>query len=251
MRVYAPSSLSDTRPIVVYLHGGGFIGGDLETHDRLLRPLSNRSGAVIVAVHYRLAPEHPFPAANDDAYAALRWASSQARSLGADSRRLVLAGDSAGGLLAAATAIRARDESGPRVAKQILIYPVTDVRPGTHYDSWRAFDGTILTRAEMDYNLSLWLPPSVDRAQASTSPVLAKDLSRLPRTLIITAEHDPLRDEGERYADRLLEAGVPVETVRYSGMIHGFAQMAGALDAGKRVIDQIAAEIRELDEMRQ
>lgn len=246
VRIYvADTTVTGSRPLVLYYHGGGFIGGDLDTHDRLARQLANRSGAVIVSVAYRLAPEHPFPAANDDAYAALRWATSEARSLGADADRVVLVGDSAGGLISAATAIRARDERGPKVAKQILIYPNTDTRPGVHHTSWRTFDGMILNRAEMDQNLSYWLPAAVDGTQPAASPLLARDLRNLPPAVVITAEHDPLRDEAEAYARRLREAGVTVEATRYPGMIHGFAQMAGVLDAGKRVVNHIANEIRE------
>jgi acetyl esterase len=236
------SAGAQTGPLLVYFHGGGFIAGDLETHDRPLRAVANRCSATILSVVYRLAPENPYPAPVEDAYAAALWAAQHAAELGADPRRIVIGGDSAGGTLTALIAIVASKRGGPKLAGQILIYPGTDLRPGAVYPSWEENNGRMLTRIDVDRMYQMYLPQTVDPMDPAVSPLFApqQDLSSLPPALVITAEFDPLRDEGELYATRLHDAGVPVTLTRYPGMIHGFLQMPGALAGARRAIDQIA-----------
>lgn len=232
-------------PLVVWFHGGGFIAGDLDTHDRPLRALVNRCSCTLLSVAWRLAPEHPFPAAIEDAHTATLWAAAHAKQLDTDPKRLIVAGDSAGGAGATIATMLARERGGPEIAMQVLVYPSADMRAGYTYPSWKQHDRIILDRSEVDRWFSMYLPPEVDRSDPHVSPALASaaDLHCLPPAVVITGEFDPLRDEGETYAARLEEAGVAVSLSRYPGMIHGFFQMAGKLDAGKRVIEQIAKAI--------
>lgn len=235
VRIYRPHTAAASLPVVVYFHGGGFVLGDLETHDGVCRLLAAASGAVVVSVDYRRAPENPFPAAVQDAYAALRWAYGQAPSFGGDSRRLAVAGDSAGGNLAAVTCIRARDEQGPPIALQLLIYPVTDCRARRVV----AEEGCLLTAAHLRWFGQQYLndPASADDPWAS--PLRTRDLSALPPAVVLTVEHDPLRDEGEAFAARLADAGVPVEMRRFDGIFHG-AFGLGALMPRVRPAEEFA-----------
>jgi acetyl esterase len=245
-RLYRPEG-SRGGPLLVWFHGGGFISGDLDTHDRPLRAVANRARSAVLSVAYRLAPEHPYPAAIEDAHAVLSWAYAHAAAAyGADPSRIVVGGDSAGGNIAAVATMLARDRGGPPLASQILIYPDADARPGYTTDSWRTYDGILLDRANKDRGLSLYLPAGIDRTHPHVSPALAAaaDLRGLPPAYIVTAEHDPLRDEAENYASRLREVGVPVRLDRFPGMIHGFFQMAAKLDAGRDVIARVAADLR-------
>ncbi len=245
VRIYRPASQGRV-PVLVWFHGGDFVAGDLDTHDRPLRALANRSGCVVVSVGYRLAPENPYPAAVEDARAAIAWVGRHAGEIGGDARRIAVGGDGAGGNVATVAAMLAREHGDyPRIALQILLYPDTDARAGYNYGSWRENDGFILDRAEKDRQLALYLPEGVDRTQAHVSPALAppEALRRLPPALVITGERDPQRDEGELYASRLQQAGVSVSTIRYPGMIHGFFRMAGVLDAGGWAIDQVAKAV--------
>jgi acetyl esterase len=235
LRSYFPT-VDRTLPVVVYYHGGGFVLGDLDTHDRICRRLARASRAIVVAVEYRLAPEHPFPAAVDDAFAALGWVHDHAAELGGDPDRLAVAGDSAGGNLAAVTALRARDEGGPRLVFQVLVYPATNL---ADFDtaSHEAFrEGYLLSRPFMELNRRRYLPLEGQRRNPYASPLFAEDVSRLPSALIITAQFDPLRDEGEAYAHRLRAAGVPVKISRYDGVVHGFFGVS-AFRKGRRAVD--------------
>ena len=245
-RLYRSPRAAGARPLLVWFHGGGWVVCDLDTHDALCRRLCLGSGATVLSVDYRLAPEHRFPAAADDCAAAARWAFANAARLGADPSRVVLGGDSAGGNLAAAASLRLRDEDGPRAAGQLLVYPVTDHwRAG--FASYAEFaEGHGLTRGVMAWFWDHYLGGPLDDAALAAlppqaAPLRAPSLRGLPPALVLTAECDVLRDEGEAYAARLLEAGVPVEAVRCAGMHHGFFNWGGVLDGADRAVDRACA----------
>lgn len=220
VRIYRPSA-EGTLPALVYFHGGGWVIGDLDGSDNNCRLMAEQSGHVVVSVDYRLAPEAKFPAASDDCYTATKWVAENAASLGIDPTRIAVGGDSAGGHLAAVVSLMARDQGGPSVAFQLLIYPVTDYRFDT--GSYQAnANGYLLSKDMMVAFWDHYLNSPADADNPIASPLRAKDLSNLPPALVITAEFDPLRDEGEAYALRLKEAGNRVELTRYDGMIHGF-----------------------------
>ena len=241
IRIYRPADRDDL-PVVLYLHGGWFIAGGLETHDRPLRALANAAQCVLIAVDYRLAPEHPFPAAVNDAYYALLWVATHGDILKANVGRIAIAGDSAGGALAAVTARKAA-KTGMPVQLQVLIYPVTDSSLSTA--SWSAFaDGPGITLSIAKQAWSMYVPRTRERTNPDAAPLLAKDWKRLPPALVIVGEYDPLRDEGLDYAEKLRDAGVPVTQSVYAGMPHGFFQMAGYIDEGKAAIAEVAAAIK-------
>jgi acetyl esterase len=228
---------------MVYFHGGGWVLGNIESHEGICRALANAAGVTVVSVGYRLAPEHKFPAAALDAYAALMWAAASAQELGADPTRVVVAGDSAGGNLAAVACLMARDHRGPSVAYQVLIYPVIDFnleRPSYQ----ECAEGFFLTRAEMAWYWDHYVPSANDRRHPYASPCQSADLGGLPPALVITAEFDVLRDEGEDYAHQLQAASVPVTLRRYEGMIHGFVRRYPFFDKGKAAIEEIGREVR-------
>lgn len=230
-------------PAVLFCHGGWFFMGDLDTHDTMVRSLASAAGCAVVAVHYRLAPEHPCPAAVMDCSAALEWIAAHAGALGIDAGRLAVCGDSAGGALAAVVARRARDAGGPGLRMQVLIYPV--ISPKLDTPSWHSMtDAPIVSRARAELAWSMYAPYGSSIADSDAAPGAATDLTGLPPALIITAEHDPLRDEGEAYASSLTADGVAVQVHRYRGMIHGFAQMAGLIPAATEAINEIAAALR-------
>jgi acetyl esterase len=246
VRLYVPrtNDPSQTRaPVLVYYHGGGFVAGGLESHDTLLRALANRAQCLIVSVAYRLAPEHPFPAANDDAWAAVQWVCDHASEIGGDSQRLAVGGDSAGGLLAARVAQEAA-KLGPRLRLQMLLYPNLDAT--TSKASWRELGSGdyLVSLAQMVENFDAYLPNGINRGDPKVSPLFATDLGDIAPAVIITADHDPLRDEGDEYATKLQTARIPVIHTCWPGMVHGFASMAGVLDAGKQVIEQAASALR-------
>lgn len=239
-RVYTPE---DAGPgIVVYYHGGGWVVGSVDTWDSACRGLAAASGCRIVSVGYRLAPEHRFPAAADDAYDALTWVAAASQLTGAGP--LMVAGDSAGGNLAAVTALRARDAGGPDLVLQVLAYPVTDHDLDRH--SYQVYNGSefIVNRQDMVWYWDHYVPLMADRGNPYASPLRAASLSGLPPAYIVTAEHDPLRDEGFAYADRLRAARVPVQHRHFGSQIHGFFTMPGALDDADKAIADAGTAIR-------
>jgi acetyl esterase len=242
LRTYVPAG-SRPLPGLVFFHGGGWVRGSLQTHDVLCRALANGAGCVVVSVDYRMAPEHRFPAAIDDAVAATRWVAANAASLGIDARRLAAGGDSAGGNLAAAVALELRDEGGPPIVHQLLIYPVTD----HSFDTVSYRDnatGYLLTRSSMQFYWREYLREAADGNDFRASPLRAQRFDRLPAATVVTAEYDPLRDEGRAYADRLRGAGVAVEYREYAGLVHGFATSTGAIDAARLAVGEMAANLR-------
>jgi acetyl esterase len=246
-RIYTPRQSSGEestgRPLLVFFHGGGWVVGDLETHDGLCRNLANAAGAVTVSVEYRRAPEHKFPAAAEDAYAAICWAAENARELGADPARLAVSGDSAGGNLAAVAALMARDRGGPQVAYQVLLYPITDCVFET--PSYREFaDGHFLTRGAMRWFFQQYLTRPEEASQPYVSPLRAVSLAGLPPALVLTAECDVLRDEAEAYAARLKREGVSVEQIRAPGMIHGFLRRTDVFPQAHEMIALIGQRLK-------
>lgn len=237
-RVYEPSA--DPVATVVYFHGGGWVIGSVDDWDALTRALAVASGARVVSVDYRLAPEHPFPAAADDAYASLLWTAENL----ADGRPLMVAGDSAGGNLATVCALRARDESGPKLALQVLIYPVVD--HDTTGPCYREFTdtGLILNQAEMVWFWDHYVPNAADRSHPHASPLRAADHSGLPPAYVVIAGNDPLRDEGLAYAAKLEAAGVPVTVRRFDDQIHAFYSMVNVLDSANEAIAETGDAIR-------
>ena len=250
LRVYTPLGDGPLRegsfPLMVFFHGSGFVVCSLDTHDGMCRNLCAGTGCVVVSVDYRLAPEAKFPAASDDCLAATRWAVANAAALGADPGRVLIAGDSAGGNLAAVTALRIRDQGGPRLLGQLLIYPVTDYYdPGTPSMTENA-EGYGLTRAGMIWFWNHYLRKPSDAANPHASPLRASDLGGLPPALVVTAEYDPLRDEGESYAERLRQAGVPTQMKRWDGMNHGFFFWPGVVDRATAAMDDACAWVKTL-----
>jgi acetyl esterase len=244
VRVYTPNGTAPF-PVLVYFHGGGWVIGGLETHDGVCRALADGAGCVVVSIDYRLAPEHRYPAAAEDCYAATRWAAAHAAELGADAARLAVAGDSAGGNLAAVVSLMARDRSGPPIAFQLLIYPVTDARADTRSYRDNA-EGYLLTAGDMDWFWGHYLGDEKAKgAEPYASPLRATDVTRLPPALVITAEFDPLRDEGEAYAARLKEAGVAARVTRYDGMIHGFFGMGHLMDKARAAVAESCAALEQ------
>jgi acetyl esterase len=232
IRVYFPE-IGNNLPALIYYHGGGWVAGSLDGHDRTLRALTNSSGCVVISVDYRLAPEHKFPAAVEDADASLRYVAEHCAQFGVDPNRIAVGGDSAGGNLAAVVSLIARDRGGPNVAFQLLIYPATDYhddRPAMHEFA----QGYFLTRPLLDYFWGHYLNGPQDGRHPHVSPINAESLAGLPPALVITAECDPIRDQGEAYAERLRESGVPVSVKRYEGAIHAFFNFGGVVDSGKQ-----------------
>lgn len=242
VRIYRPAThLTGPAPIVVFAHGGGFVFCDLDTHDDLCRSLCNGVGAMVVSVDYRLAPESRWPAAADDVYAALCWVANRADELGGDASKIVVAGDSAGGNLAAVTAILARDRGGPQIAGQALLYPVIAADFDT--DSYRRFEtGFYNTRAAMAWYWEQYVPDAGDRSHPHASPLHA-DVSGLPPAVVVTAGFDPLHSEGESYAETLAAQGVQVVHRDYPGAIHGFMTMP-TLTLADTARRQVCADIR-------
>jgi len=246
VRIYRPSD-EPGLPLLVWFHGGGWVIGDLGTVDLSLRKIANGAQCVVVSVDYRLAPEHPFPAAVEDAFAATCWAAEHASELRADRNRLAVGGESAGGTLATVVALLARGTSGPRIAHQTLVYPVTNHDFSTPSYAENA-EGYLLTRQAMDWFWGHYLGADGDGSDWRASPLRAKSLAGLPPAHILTMEFDPLRDEGEAYAARLQDAGVPVVLSRYEGAIHGSFTMPEVLDDGARAVEEVALQLRSVFE---
>jgi acetyl esterase len=243
IRVYNPTGEKNL-PAVIFFHGGWFFIGDLETHDRLLRALTNAAGCIVIAVDYRLAPEHPFPAAIDDGYAVLQWVSDKGDGFGIDRNRIIIAGDSAGGTIATVLARKAANISGLRIILQALIYPATD--PSLQTGSWQEFaEGPVVTIETARQAWQMYVPDIGERSNGDAAPIFATNLAGSPKALIIVGGFDPLRDEGLAYARHLEQAGVIVKTSFYKEMPHGFFQMGGYIDDGKRAIGEVAKAIKD------
>jgi acetyl esterase len=230
-------------PVVVFFHGGGWVLGSIASHDALCRRLCNSSGCLVMSVDYRLAPEHKFPAAVDDCFAATEWVAAHASELGGDSRRLAVGGDSAGGNLAAVVAILARDRGGPQLAYQMLLYPITDFMPDT--ESYRRNGSDyFLTTSTVAWFWNHYLNESSEGAHWTASPMRAASLSGLPPALVLVAEFDPLFDEGLRFAERLELAGVPVERMTCAGQIHGFLRRLDSFDQAVATANELGQTLR-------
>jgi acetyl esterase len=241
IRVYTPNA-SSRLPILVFFHGGGFVAGSLDTVDSPLRSVTNRCGCIVISVAYRLAPENPYPAAPDDAFAATKWVAEHAIELSGDADRIAVGGDGAGGNLAAVVALMARDRGGPRLIYQVLIYPDVDaIMRGSRYLS----NDPIVTPDARIATLGVYLPPLANQEDPYISPIYAKSFRDLPPALLITDKDDPAWDEGGAYASRLQSADVSVKVSQYPNMIHGFFLMAGSLDAGKKCIDEVGTALLE------
>ncbi|MHB8463245.1 MAG: alpha/beta hydrolase [Acidimicrobiales bacterium] len=243
IRLYWPTETTAPLPMVTFFHGGGWVLCDLDTHDATCRSMALGAEALVISVDYRLAPEHRFPAAAEDAYAAAVWAHDHARELGGDPARLAVAGDSAGGNLAAAVSLMARDRGGPPLAFQLLVYPVLDHDFGTASYRDNA-EGYFLTAAHMRWYWAQYLGDPADGRHPYASPLRAGDLGGVAPAWIVTAEFDPLRDEGEAYGTRLTDAGIPVTVRRYDGMFHGFFGMAAVLDGARLATEEAFAALR-------
>lgn len=243
VRVYRPNSGESLLPCLVYFHGGGWVIGTPDSTDAICKALANRAECVVVSVDYRLAPEHKFPVPLDDCYAAVEWIAVHGAAISVDRSRVAVGGDSAGGNLAAAVALRARGNTFPALRMQLLVYPVTDHSYDTksYVDNG---DGYLLTTDMMRWFWDHYLTSDEDGKNPLASPLRAATHERLPPALVITAEFDPLRDEGEAYAEALQKAGVPVTMARYDGMIHAFWQMLAVFPEASKAADQAAAALR-------
>ena len=238
-RIYTPQG-GGPFPVLVFFHTGGWQVGDLDTQDPLCRRITNRAGCIVVSVDYRLAPEHPFPATVEDSYAATRWVATHAAEFQGDPSRIAVGGDSSGGNLATVIALVARDQGGPKLVFQLMMFPATDFRLNTP-SMEECGEGYNVTRPMMVWIRNNYLPDPADWIHPLASPLLAPDLSGLPPALIMTAEYDPLRDDGELYGKRLQAAGVPVRISRYDGMLHDFPDMFEG--PGNRALDEIASAL--------
>ena len=244
IRLYYPAGDAPF-PTVVYFHGGGWVIGDLETHHAFCHALAKTSGCLVVAADYRLAPEHRYPAAVEDAYAATKWVVENPKHIQADPDRLAVCGDSAGGHLAAVVSMMARDRKGPRIDLQVLIYPITDYNFDTpSYIENK--DGLNLTRDLMKWFWNHFMNDESEADDPYVCPLRAKNFADLPPALILTAGYDPLRDEGEAYGQKLQKAGVKVTLTRYSGMIHAFIRMTAQLDKANEALGEVSGTLRDV-----
>lgn len=249
LRIYWPAAPADSRrsPLLLFYHGGGFALGNLDTHDTICRRLCVQGDMIVVSVDYRQPPEHKFPAAPEDCYAALCWAAGEADRLGADPQRIAVAGDSAGGNLAAVVALMARDRGGPPLTYQALIYPGVDLDPASETSS-RASFGTgdyFLSIADLVWIAGMYLAHARDMKHPYASPLYAQDLRGLPAALVLTAGFDPLCADGQKFADRLSAAGVPTEYRCYASTVHGFISFAGVLDLGREALSFLSGRLRQ------
>lgn len=246
VRVYRPRGAAGALPVTLYFHGGGFVLGDLEAYDAVCRQLCADSGVMVVSAAYRLAPEHPYPAAVEDCFAALGWVAEAIRGFGGDPARLAVAGDSAGAALAATTALMARDAGGPAIAFQLLVYPpAAGGHDGAYPSRERHAAGPTLTRRTMDYFSRHYFGPTAKAPDWRGAPLLAPSLADLPPTLLVLAAHDALRDEAMAYGEALGAAGNAVTVVEYHGLAHGFISMAGAVPAARLALAQMAQALKQ------
>lgn len=244
IRIYTPDG-NGPFGALVYFHGGGWVVGNIEMTDQPCRMITKAAGCVTVSVDYRLAPEHKFPAGPEDCYAATKWVSNNAAALGCDASRIAVGGTSAGANLAAAAALMARDRRAPKIAYQLLVYPATRRELDTPSHKQFATDGYyILSRADMEWFWRHYLASDADAANPYACPARAKSLAGLPPALVITAEFDPLRDEGEAYAARLREEGVATVLKRYDGVTHGFFGMPSVVEKSRVAIAEASAALR-------
>ncbi len=243
IRIYTPTG-DGPFPVFIFFHGGGFVVGSIEASDSVCRMLTTLTPCITVSVGYHLAPEHPYPAGPEDCYTATKWVAEHAAEFHGDPARLAVGGDSAGGNLATVVALMANERGGPKLRFQLLIYPTTDNhRPGTA--SLQEFaNGYFLTRDAVEWFDHHYQTPNFDQKDPHAFPLYARNLRNMPPALIITAEYDPLRDEGEMYARRLQEADVPVTLTRYDGMLHGFFTMIGVVDQSKIAILEAVSALR-------
>ncbi|MBY4039244.1 alpha/beta hydrolase [Rhodococcus fascians] len=240
IRVFRPSE-HDNLPVLIYLHGGGWTMGNLEVGDDTCRELANRTGFLVVSVDYRLAPEHKFPAGFDDVYAVVTWLSAHASELGGDASRLAIGGESAGANLTAAVTVHARDNDGPDFAMQLLVCPVTEY--AVERPSWVEYEqAPILGSDDVLFFWDQYLRDVSDRTDPRATPMNAESLHGLPPAFVLTAEFDPIRDDGEAYAQRLADAGVPTKLVRYEGIIHGFLSIV-SLERTQQALQDVADEM--------
>lgn len=243
VRIYTPVG-DGPFPILMYFHGGGWVIGSPDTVETTCTMLANRAGAIVISVDYRLAPEHKFPAAAEDCYAATLWAAENAREIGGDPERIAVSGDSAGGNLAAVISIMARETGAPKLTYQVLFYPVTDYSFETESYKQNGED-YFLTTAMMKWFWGHYLNTDEDGRDWRASPLQVTDPSNLPPAFVVTAEFDPLRDEGEAYAQLLLRGGNTVTLKRYDGQIHAFVTILGVMDRGKQAIEDASALLRQ------
>ncbi|MFD7918484.1 alpha/beta hydrolase [Streptomyces sp. NPDC059740] len=244
LRIYTPAGTPGTGPLPVtlFFHGGGWVLGDLDSQDHIARSTANRSGTIVVSVDYRLAPEHRFLAAIEDAYAALTWVAAHASDFGGDGRRIAVYGESAGGNLAAVLAQEARRRGGPRITLQVLAYPPVD-RFDDSPSMYENIAGPLLSRPWLEWFWGLYLATPDEGADPRVSPARAVDLTGLPPAVVVTAEHDPLRDQGERYARQLAAAGVPVTHLPVPGATHGFLSFTGSVQLSRDVLDRLGVAV--------
>jgi acetyl esterase len=245
IRLYRPIGADAQSPIptLIYFHGGGWVVGSIELYDTLCRLLANAGQCGVISVDYRLAPEHKFPAAVEDSFAATCWIAAHAAELGVDAEQLAVGGDSAGGNLAIVTSLLARDAGGPALKLQVLIYPATDLRGGTaSYE--RCSEGYFLTRPLMQWFGTHYLKDPMELSRWRASPILARDHSRLPPAHLLVAGFDPLRDEGLAYGEKLKSAGVPVDVHEATGQIHGFMSMDGAIPEMHAAVADIGRSLK-------
>jgi acetyl esterase len=248
VRIYVPKDPrrhDGLSPALVFFHGGGWVIGDLDSHDVVCRQLAVEAALIVISVDYRLAPEHKFPAAADDAIAATKWVAANAREIGIDAARLSIGGDSAGGNLAAVVALAARDGNGPAIAGQVLIYPAVDFAM-THGSHSEPETSVLLTHSVIRWFRDHYLNGAADVDDWRASPARAQNLGGLPPTYVLTAGADPLRDEGDEYAERLRQAGVPVATKHYPGQFHGFFTMGKLLREANVAVSEIGAWLKGL-----
>lgn len=243
IRIYTPEDGSNF-PIIIYSHGGFWIAGTLDTHDSVCRKLSKNTNSVVISVDYSLAPENPFPSGLNDVYTVLQWAYTNAESINGDKKHIAIAGDSAGANLSAAVSLISRNKNGPKITCQILIYPSTNIYK-LNSESWSYFANDFnISTEEMEKYISIYIPEKEDRKTPYASPLLADEFNGLPDTLVITAEIDPLRDEGEAYANKLSESGIKTKIIRIDGVTHGFITMDKATKKADETLTQISSYLK-------